>query len=181
MSHARGTKIGFIATIMARRVQAADGASCFQKVAPMVLGRISDRTKIKRVKTTENAVIQRLPKTSRAIAPLIEAPIVCAIVLSVRMAAIGSSMLERRRTSSLPAGCFCSSKSTTWACVIESRVASRIEHTNEMAIETETTRTSVVIPDHDGPQGPPIAAGEDTSEGERAERGMIPVSVGAVV
>ena len=78
-----------------QRITRADGrASCFQKVAPRVLGIISERYRIARVNRKATRVSQRGPKTATAWAPTPAAPIVWAKVLSMRMLDMDSSRLS---------------------------------------------------------------------------------------
>ena len=86
-----GRSTGFIATTMIRSIYAAGFASCFQYEAPMVFGTISEKTRTARVRPAEKMPIGILWKTSAATAPPMVAPMVCAIVLRVRIAAMGSS------------------------------------------------------------------------------------------
>ena len=73
---------------MIRSIYAAGFASCFQYVAPMVFGTISEKTRTARVRPAEKMPIGILWKTSAATAPPMVAPMVCAIVLRVRIAAL---------------------------------------------------------------------------------------------
>ena len=52
---ASGTRMGFISTTITRRIRAAAGANSCHQVAPRVLGRISEKTRITNVSTAENA------------------------------------------------------------------------------------------------------------------------------
>ena len=63
-----------------------------QNVAPIVLGMISEKSRMMSVRTPVNTPIHTWPNTRPAIAPPSAAPAVWAMVLSVRIAAIGSSI-----------------------------------------------------------------------------------------
>jgi hypothetical protein len=60
----------------------------------MVLGRISEKRRITKVKKTENQIRLFAPKTDAAAAPATAAPIVLAMVFKVRIAVIGSSIFS---------------------------------------------------------------------------------------
>lgn len=79
---------------MSTRMILVDGiASERQYEAPMVLGMISDNTRIRRVRTADISPKYSSPKSFIDSAPTPAEPMVCAMVLSERMAPTGRSTL----------------------------------------------------------------------------------------
>ena len=100
----------------------------------MVLGMISEKMRIRMVVIAEMRPNHSLPKTRAVCRPTPAAPMVLAMVLSERMAAMGLSMLSLRRRNS-PAFLLPSS----WSIVrydtgVDIRTDSRTEQTKEMPI-----------------------------------------------
>ncbi|EEX38517.1 hypothetical protein VIB_000172 [Vibrio metschnikovii CIP 69.14] len=89
------------------RITALAGASWRQYAAPMVLGTISDSTRMPSVNTAENTPSHWLPKTTAACAPALAAPMVWAMVFKVRIDASGRSMSPLSRASFSADGCAC--------------------------------------------------------------------------
>ena len=127
-----------------RSTYAVGAARRFQYVAPIVFGRISDNTRIATVSPAENRAIQASPQRRNAYAPPTDALAVCAIVFSVRIAAIGSSRFARIRAMRSPARSPRSCISATCECDIDSSTASRIEHVKEMMRPITMTTMSAV-------------------------------------
>ena len=108
-----------------------DGVSCFQYTAPMVFGMISLKNRMAKVRTAENRPIQASPNTCAAWAPAPAAPPVCAIVLSDKIAASGSSMLSFNLRSLLASSGLRCSIATMYPGVTLSSTASMMEHRND--------------------------------------------------
>ncbi|OQC36988.1 MAG: hypothetical protein BWX66_01342 [Deltaproteobacteria bacterium ADurb.Bin058] len=100
--------MGFRTTIRKLIIIVAVGAIVFQKVEPIVLGKISEKIKMPKVNAAEKAAIHLLPNNSSAKAPDKAAPAVLEVVLSNKIAAIGSSILARNFASCFPIFGFCS-------------------------------------------------------------------------
>jgi len=100
--------------------------------APMVLGMISEKTRMSNVSMAEVMAKNWLPKMASLCAPTPAAPTVCEMVLSDNMAAMGLSMsclyFLSRGAPLRPSF----SSMDTNDIGAESSTASRIEHKNEM-------------------------------------------------
>ena len=120
--------------IIPAMVCVAGTASGRAYVAPMVFGMISEMTSTSSVSTADVAPTQALPKTTIDWAPTPAAPTVWAMVLSVRMAASGRSIVclnrRRRRPARFPVRAITSASET----VSVSRTASHSEHRNDTPI-----------------------------------------------
>jgi hypothetical protein len=114
------------------------GASLKAYVTPIVLGRISEKNSIERVKIAEKRMRFSSPNNLAAAAPATEAPMVFAIVLSVKIAVMGSSMsaLRCRRCSAAEFPLFLSI--STWLDEIEYRTASHMEQSAETVMASDT-------------------------------------------
>ncbi len=127
-----GIRIGFITTT-SMRITYADGfARAFQYVAPSVFGTISEKTSTEKVRIAEKPATQGLPNVRPATAPPRAAPMVFAIVFSVRIAAMGSSTFRWACSSQSPAHSPSFLRIAMWEWVTERKVASRIEHMNDV-------------------------------------------------
>ena len=88
----RGIKMGFIMNTIHHTRWAAGLPNCCQNVAPIVFGMISENTSMMSVSPAVHQPIRASPNTMPACNPPRAAPAVWAMVLSVRIAAIGSSI-----------------------------------------------------------------------------------------
>jgi len=106
-------------------------ASDRQKSAPRVFGMISEKYRIASVSSTAIRVSHLAPKTRIACVPTPKAPMVCAKVLRIRMAASDWSSRSRTRATAAPASGRSSLRVATKLGVVESSTASSIEHRND--------------------------------------------------
>ena len=125
-------------------------ASCFQNVAPSVLGMISDKYNMARVSKTAISVSQRAPNTFDAWAPTPAAPIVWAKVLRIRILEMDLSRLSLTSFSTRPRRGLGSSWLSMNAGVTDSSTASRTEHKKEtpIAIARYIRSKVMVLSDH---------------------------------
>ena len=100
----------------------------------MLLGMISENTKIRMVRIAEITPKYSAPNTFVASAPTPAAPIVCAIVFRQRMAEIGRSIFSLSFLSNFDPLAFSPSFIVTKEVGVESKTASRIEQVKEIAI-----------------------------------------------
>lgn len=119
----------------------AGKASLRQYVEPMVLGIISENTRMRKVNTPDTTptkrlvssdVAQRVAAYPAAVEPTSDAPTVLAMVLTTRMAEIGRSMFVLyclRRSQPLAP---CVSRVVMYDMGVERSVASSTEHSAEM-------------------------------------------------
>ena len=108
--------------------------SDFHLVVPMVLGIISEKTSISMVVTTLTSPNHLEPKTSVACAPTPAAPMVLAMVLSERMAAIGLELSCLNFLNLVAALYPSSSLMVIYEIGVDIRVASNTEHKNDTDI-----------------------------------------------
>ena len=92
------------------------------------------------VSTAENSAIHLLPNAWSAKAPPTVAPTVCPMVLSVRIAAMGSSMFSRIWCHRAPARSPRSRSTATYGCVTDNSTASKMEQVKEIARAAPITK-----------------------------------------
>lgn len=119
----------------------AGNAILRQYVEPIVLGKISEKTRISKVKTADTTPIKKLVSSlvlkwsdayPAACEPTREAPTVFAMVLTTRMADIGRSMLVLNFFKRCHPGAFCVSSVDMYDIGVDKSVASRSEHIAEI-------------------------------------------------
>ena len=109
----------------------------------MVFGRISEKRSIVRVNIAEKRMRFSSPKSLAAAAPATAAPMVLAIVLSVSMAVIGSSISALRRWRCSAAEWPLLLSISTWLDETEYRTASHTEQSAETTMARETEMSNV--------------------------------------
>ena len=125
--------------------RAISGASTVFSCTPSVFGRISVNCSIANVNASENASSHSSPQSSSNCAPAMAAPIVCAVVLRMRMTAIGRSMRFLKLRQIAPARGCRSLICATWLGVRLSSTASMSEHANDTPNATARLITKMVI------------------------------------
>src|SRR5690606_30322888 len=85
---------GYVTIMRTRSTCVVKYDNCFQYVAPIVLGMISEKTRIIRVKSPDTAPTEISSKTISACAPTPAAPTVWDIVLRESIAERGRSILD---------------------------------------------------------------------------------------
>ena len=117
----------------------------FHRVAPMVLGIISEKTRMRMVIMALTRPNQREPKRIFACWPTPAAPMVLAMVFKESMAAMGlevSCLYRLKREAGLYPS---SSRMVTYDIGVDMSVASRMEQRKEMAMAPKRKSNNAVI------------------------------------